>query len=121
MASKRISKVAMRGPPESAYAGGIFFLNVHFLEDYPFKPPRVNFTTRCYHPNVNQQGSICLDILGPAWTPALTISKVLVSICSLLAHPFADDALVVELAELYRTDRAQFDQIAREWTHKYAM
>lgn len=60
---------------ESPYSGGVFFLSIHFPTDYPFKPPKVNFTTRIYHPNINSNGSICLDILRDQWSPALTISK----------------------------------------------
>lgn len=60
---------------DSPYTGGVFFLAIHFPTDYPFKPPKVNFTTRIYHPNINSNGSICLDILRDQWSPALTISK----------------------------------------------
>lgn len=60
---------------DSPYSGGVFFLAIHFPTDYPFKPPKVTFTTRIYHPNINSNGSICLDILRDQWSPALTISK----------------------------------------------
>ncbi|TSR51415.1 Ubiquitin-conjugating enzyme E2 E3 [Bagarius yarrelli] len=72
------------GPPGSVYEGGVFFLDITFSSDYPFKPPKVTFRTRIYHCNINSQGVICLDILKDNWSPALTISKVLLSICSLL-------------------------------------
>ncbi|PKK58862.1 putative ubiquitin-protein ligase, partial [Rhizophagus irregularis] len=86
--------------------GGVFFLAIHFPTDYPFKPPKVNFTTRIYHPNINSNGSICLDILRDQWSPALTISK--------------DDPLVPEIAHVYKTDRTRYEATCREWTRKYA-
>ena len=108
------------GPDESPYQGGIFFLNIQFPTDYPFKPPKVAFTTRIYHPNINANGSICLDILKDQWSPALTISKVLLSISSLLTDANPDDPLVPEIAHLYKTDRARYENTAREWTRRYA-
>jgi ubiquitin-conjugating enzyme E2 D len=63
------------GPEESPYTGGVFFLNIHFPTDYPFKPPKISFVTRIYHPNINSNGGICLDILKDQWSPALTIQK----------------------------------------------
>nr|XP_043889414.1 ubiquitin-conjugating enzyme E2 E2 isoform X1 [Solea senegalensis]XP_043889415.1 ubiquitin-conjugating enzyme E2 E2 isoform X1 [Solea senegalensis] len=82
------------GPPGSVYEGGVFFLDIAFTPDYPFKPPKVTFRTRIYHCNINSQGVICLDILKDNWSPALTISKVLLSICSLLTdcNPGKDSA-----------------------------
>merc|ERR1711861_97951 len=80
-------QATIMGPPDSAYEGGIFFLNINFPSDYPFKPPKVTFTTKIYHCNVNSNGSICLDILQSQWSPALTVSKVLLSVCSLLTDP----------------------------------
>ncbi|CDH50813.1 ubiquitin conjugating enzyme [Lichtheimia corymbifera JMRC:FSU:9682] len=114
-------QATIMGPEDSPYQGGVFFLSIHFPTDYPFKPPKINFTTKIYHPNINSNGSICLDILKDQWSPALTISKVLLSVCSLLTDPNPDDPLVPELAHIYKTDRARYDATAREWTRKYAM
>eukprot|EP00833_Pecoramyces_ruminatium_P004584 jgi/Orpsp1_1/1178616/evm.model.c7180000066067.1 len=75
------------GPAGSPYAGGVFFLDIHFPQEYPFKPPKVVYRTKIYHCNINSSGAICLDILKDNWSPALTISKVLLSICSLLTDP----------------------------------
>jgi len=111
---------SIMGPDDSSYTGGVFFLNIQFPNDYPFKPPKVNFTTRIYHPNINSNGAICLDILKDQWSPALTISKVLLSISSLLTDPNPDDPLVPEIAHVYKTDRTRYDNTAREWTNRYA-
>ena len=114
-------QATIMGPEGSPYSGGIFFLNITFPSDYPFKPPKVSFTTRLYHPNVNHCGAICLDILKDQWSPALTIAKVLLSISSLLTDPNPDDPLVPEIAHIYKGDRTKFEATAREWTRKYAM
>jgi ubiquitin-conjugating enzyme E2 D/E len=110
----------LMGPSDSPYEGGVFFLNVTFPQDYPFKPPKVSFTTKIYHCNVNDKGEISLDILKDNWSPALTLSKVLLSICSLLTDPNPDDPLVPEIANLYKEDRDAHDNNAREWVRKYA-
>jgi len=109
------------GPAKSPYEGGMFSLQIEFPKDYPFKPPKINFTTKVYHCNVNDKGGICLDILKDNWSPALTISKVLLSICSLLTDPNPNDPLVPEIAKQYKENRALHDKTAREWTRKYAM
>lgn len=114
-------QATIMGPADSPYSGGVFFLSIHFPTDYPFKPPKVSFTTRIYHPNINSNGSICLDILRSQWSPALTISKVLLSICSLLTDPNPDDPLVPEIARIYKTDKDKYNKLAKEWSHKYAM
>ena len=108
------------GPEKTPYEGGIFNLLIHFPEEYPFKAPKVKFTTKIYHPNINKNGGICLDILKDKWSPALTISKVLLSICSLLTDPNPDDPLVPYIARLYKENKAEYELNAREWTILYA-
>jgi len=109
------------GPSESPYEGGVFNLTISFPTDYPFKPPTVRFTTKVYHPNINASGGICVDILKTEWSPALTISKVLLSICSLLTDPNPDDPLVPDIADLYRANRAAYNVRAAAWTAKFAV
>ena len=108
------------GPPDTPYDGGIFYLNINIPQDYPFKPPKVRFSTKIYHCDVNDKGGTCLDILQDNWCAALTISKVLLSLCSLLTDPNPDDPLVPDIAKLYKLNRKQHDRNAKEWTKKYA-
>ncbi|PKC57773.1 ubiquitin-conjugating enzyme E2 [Rhizophagus irregularis] len=108
------------GPSDSPYSGGVFFVDIHFPTDYPFKPPKVTFKTRVYHPNINSIGTICLDILRDQWSPAFTILIVLLAIYYMLTDPNPDDPLVPEIANVYKTDRTRYDAICREWTRKYA-
>lgn len=108
------------GPPGSVYEGGVFFLDIHFTPDYPFKPPKVTFRTRIYHCNINSQGVICLDILKDNWSPALTISKVLLSICSLLTDCNPQDPLVGSIASQFLQNRPEHDRVARLWTKRFA-
>tara|TARA_Y100000992_G_scaffold110264_1_gene71788 strand:- start:793 stop:1239 length:447 start_codon:yes stop_codon:yes gene_type:complete len=108
------------GPEDSPYHGGVFIVNINFSTDYPFKPPKCQFLTKIYHPNINEQGGICLDILKENWSPALTVSKLLLSICSLLTDPNPDDPLVIEIANLYKKNKEAYNEKAKEYTLFYA-
>ena len=108
------------GPDDTPYAGGIFKLDIEFPNEYPFKPPKIYFVTPIYHCNVNKRGGICLDILKEQWSPALTISKVLLSLCSLLSEPNPNDPLVPEIADLLKKNKAQHDSQARSYTLEHA-
>lgn len=108
------------GPENSPYKGGIFKLEINFPEDYPFRPPKIRFITRIYHCNVNSSGGICLDILKDQWSPALTISKILLSICSLIDDPNPDDPLMPEIADLYKNNIEKHNLNAEAYTLRYA-
>jgi ubiquitin-conjugating enzyme E2 D/E len=109
------------GPEDTPYAGGVFFLDIVFPTNYPFKPPKVVFTTKVFHPNISERGIICLDSMHDQWSPANTLSKLLCAIYNVLKDPCVEDALVPEAARLFKTDRQRFDEIARAWTQKHAV
>ena len=113
-------RATILGPEDSPYEGGIFKLKIDFPADYPFKPPRVVFLTKIYHCNINSAGGICLDILKDQWSPALTIGKVLLSICSLMNDPNPDDPLVSDIANLLKSNKEEHDYRAKISTMEYA-
>ncbi|KAK4786076.1 hypothetical protein SAY86_002765 [Trapa natans] len=108
------------GPPGTPYEGGIFFLDFTFPSDYPFKPPKVAFKTRIFHCNVDSAGNLNLDILNDGWSPALTISKILRAIRSIFTNPDPYNPLVPGIACLYLSDREKHDQLAAQWTLRFA-
>ena len=112
---------SIMGPSGSPYEGGIFNLLIEFPADYPFKPPKVSFKTRIYHCNINSSGNICLDILKDKWSPALTISKVLLSICSIMDDPNPNDPLMIDIADLYINNKGRFIENAKYYTRIYAL
>jgi ubiquitin-conjugating enzyme E2 D/E len=109
------------GANDSPYVGGVFHLVIQFPVDYPFRAPHVEFKTKIFHPNINSAGLICLDILKDKWSPALTISKVLLSISSLMADPNPDDPFMPTIATLFKTDREKYNEVAKNWTAIYAV
>lgn len=109
------------GPKDTPYEGGLFKLKIVFPDNYPFRPPKVQFTTRVFHPNINQKGDICLDILRDEWKPTQSIRTVLLSICSLLDMPNPDNPLDAAVANLYLSDQEKYKRTAAEWTRRYAV
>lgn len=112
-------EAVLKGPKDSIYENGIFLLELSFPSDYPFKPPKIRFRTPVYHPNIKPSGDICLDILSSKWSASLTVLSVLLSICSLLSDPNADDPLNSEAAGVYKKDKNLFNRTVKDWIEKY--
>ena len=110
----------LQGIAGTPYEGGVFRLKMTLPRCYPMAPPIITFITKVYHPNVSRDGVICHDVLGDRWSPALSLSSVLLSIHALLGNPNSRETLEWDIAEQYRLDKATFEKTAREWTAKYA-
>ena len=94
----RYFNVVIDGPVGSPYEGGHFKLQLYLPEEYPMVPPKCLFMTKIYHPNIDFLGRICLDILKKNWSPALQ----------------------EEVNAIWKSNKAQGEKTAREWTAKYA-
>ncbi|RLM87675.1 hypothetical protein C2845_PM04G30470 [Panicum miliaceum] len=108
------------GPQGSPYEGGIFFLDIVFPPDYPFKPPMVTFKTRIYHCNVDATGKVHLDILKDGWSPAFTISKVLLAIKDIISNPdpYTPLAMNISREEQKKPEHYQGEKEKKPEQHK---
>ncbi len=111
-----------KGPQNTPYESGYFYLDIKIPNEYPFKPPVVRFKTRIYHPDVNSQGKICEPILLCDWNPSIQIIDTIIKCRELLENLIPnDDGFVPEIANLMVTDREKFNDNARNYTQKYAI
>ena len=89
----------MIGPPDTFFEGGIFKGNLKFPKEYPNRPPQLKFITDMYHPNIYNDGKVCISILHEGvdqygeesvterWNPSHGVNTVLLSVVSMLGFP----------------------------------
>ncbi|KAI8853331.1 ubiquitin-conjugating enzyme/RWD-like protein [Chytridium lagenaria] len=96
-------------PDEGFYQGGFFKFTFKINNNYPHEPPKVLCTQKIYHPNIDLEGNVCLNILREDWKPVLNLNSVLVGLQYLFLEPNADDPLNKVAAEILRTNRKTFE------------
>lgn len=104
------------GAHGTVYDGLSYKLSLKFPTDYPFQAPTVKFETPCFHPNVDQYGNICLDILREKWAASYTVRTILLSIQSLLGEPNNESPLNGYAAHLWANQK-EYEAVLRK---KYA-
>eukprot|EP00118_Oscarella_pearsei_P009975 m.58978 g.58978 ORF g.58978 m.58978 type:complete len:179 (+) comp34854_c0_seq5:70-606(+) len=94
------------GPSGSAYEGHKYKLSLTFPSGYPHAPPTVQFQTPIFHPNVDNHGNICLDILREKWAAVYEVRTLLLSIQLLLGEPNTRSPLNAQAAQLWSNQEA---------------
>jgi len=95
-------------PDEGMYKGGAFQFSFTINPNYPHDPPKVKCTQKIYHPNVDLEGNVCLNILREDWKPVLNLNSVMVGLQYLFLEPNPDDPLNKEAAQEMRENRDKF-------------
>lgn len=108
-------EVAIFGPPDTLYQGGYFKAHMKFPQDYPYSPPSIRFLTKVWHPNVYENGDLCISILHPPvddpqsgelpcerWNPTQNVRTILLSVISLLNEPNTYSPANVDASVMYR-------------------
>jgi len=129
------------------YNKGAFRIEINFPAEYPFKPPKINFKTKIYHPNIDEKGQVCLPIISAEnWKPAtkadqgiidlfklfslyngiikklyfnVFIFSVIQALIALVNDPEPEHPLRAELAEEYLKDRKKFFKNAEDYAKKF--
>ena len=125
-------EVLMIGPSDTYYEEGFFKAKLKFPSDFPNNPPKMNFVTEIFHPNVYANGDVCISILHPPgtdphnpqetaserWRPILGVEAVIVSVISMLADPNDESPANLDAAIMWRNDRPAFKKKCRNLVRK---
>ena len=123
-------RVTMFGPQDTPYKDGIFTIKITFPQDYPNHGAEFKFMNKIYHLNVdfrNDLGHISLNNINEWHTtgkvrsmPVYGVKQALFDIFCLFYKQGFESPYDEEMAMQYLNDRKKFDEIAKEWTMKYA-
>ncbi len=109
-------------PGEEPYKEGAFQIQVDFPEEYPFKPPTVQFLTKIFHPNVDNEGKMCFAMISvDKWKPVTRIVEVVEALLKIMTEPDMHEPSNGDAATLLAGDREQFLRQALTFTREHAL
>jgi len=120
-------EAVIAGPDDTPYEGGLYTATLSFPKAYPNAPPKMKFSCDMFHPNIYQDGAVCISILHTAeddpggyelpserWSPVQSVEKVLLSVVSMLAEPNDESGANIDASKMWRDDRDKFNRIAEQ-------
>ncbi|XP_054749575.1 ubiquitin-conjugating enzyme E2 L3-like [Lytechinus pictus] len=111
--------IAPKDPP---FSKAMFKIDMNYPAEYPFKPPKITFVTKIYHPNIDEKGQVCLPIISPEnWKPATKTIQVIQALLALVHDPEPEHPLRGDLAEEYTKDKKKFFKNAEEFSRKHGI
>merc|ERR1711968_430123 len=110
------------GPADTYYEGGFFKAKLDLPPDFPNNPPIMQFTSKMWHPNIHEDGKVCISILhapgtdqfneqesaDERWRPILGVEAILVSVISMLSAPNGDSPANLDAGIQFRDARDEF-------------
>jgi len=121
-------ELLIMGPDSTPYEGGFFKASLVFPSDFPNMPPTMRFVSTMWHPNVYEDGKVCISILHPPgedamnaqesaeerWRPILGVEQIIVSVISMLSDPNDESPANLDAAVMWRNDRKAFRKKVRQ-------
>jgi len=101
-------------PTDGMYQSATFLFSILIPNTYPYEPPKVHCETLVYHPNIDLEGHVCLNILRQDWMPVLSLGSVIFGLMTLFLEPNPEDPLNKEAATLMLENRKSFEQNVRQ-------
>ncbi|GER37603.1 ubiquitin-conjugating enzyme family protein [Striga asiatica] len=100
-------------PDEGYYMGGTFVFSFQISPIYPHDAPKVKCKTKVYHPNIDLEGNVCLNILREDWKPVLNINTIIYGLYHLFTEPNHEDPLNHDAAAVLRDNPKMFESNVR--------
>ncbi|KAI3402573.2 UBC12 [Candida oxycetoniae] len=97
-------------PTNGFYKNGKFHFKIEITQNFPIDPPKIKCLDRIYHPNIDLDGNICLNILREDWSPVLSLNSVLIGLNFLFLEPNPNDPLNKEAANMLVKNKRQFER-----------
>ncbi|EGG23586.1 ubiquitin-conjugating enzyme E2 S [Cavenderia fasciculata] len=110
----------IHGPGGTPYEGGHFKARLTLSSDFPRSPPKANFITKIFHPNVSKKGEICVNTLKKDWSEDLGIKHILLTIKCLLIVPNAESSLNEDASRLLLENYDDYCKHAKMFTSIHA-